>query len=581
MTWFTNLRTATKLMAGFALAALAAVVVGLLGVTELSVVRDRNRTADRDAAAHNALNDAALAMTQVSVAVRDVLLADTPEAMAAAVARRAEVTDRLNKDLDQASELSLLPAEKAAIARIVALRHEIKADNDLVVADAAKDRAAALEALRTRSTPQVTKVREETEKLQQDYDARLAAGRATSEAEYQSTRITTFVVIAIAVVFALLAGWLIARSLSAPLGQAVAVLDRVAAGDFTATMALDRKDEVGQLAASVDRATSKMRGALTQVRSVSESVAGSAQELAGAAQGISSGAQQQASSLEESAASIEEMTATIKQSADNARQASQLALGSRESAEKGGQVVAEAVAAMAEINQSSKKIAEIITAIDEIAFQTNLLALNAAVEAARAGEQGRGFAVVATEVRNLAQRSATAAKEIKSLIQDSVRKVEVGSDLVNRSGATLAEIVSSVKRVTDIVTEMASAAREQSTGIDQINKAITQMDQVTQSNAASTEEMSATASGLTDQAEQLRGTVAKFRLGGRDDAAAPPVKKQRPTSGIIVRIPSSRPALRSAAQPGRNGHAGGSNGHGASTMDALMADLDDAGFEET
>ncbi len=286
MTWFTNLRTATKLMAGFALAALAAVVVGLLGVTELSVVRDRNRTADRDAAAHNALNDAALAMTQVSVAVRDVLLADTPEAMAAAVARRAEVTDRLNKDLDQASELSLLPAEKAAIARIVALRHEIKADNDLVVADAAKDRAAALEALRTRSTPQVTKVREETEKLQQDYDARLAAGRATSEAEYQSTRITTFVVIAIAVVFALLAGWLIARSLSAPLGQAVAVLDRVAAGDFTATMALDRKDEVGQLAASVVRATSKLRVALTQVRSVSESVAGSAQELAGAAQGI-------------------------------------------------------------------------------------------------------------------------------------------------------------------------------------------------------------------------------------------------------------------------------------------------------
>ena len=192
-------------------------------------------------------------------------------------------------------------------------------------------------------------------------------------------------------------------------------------------------------------------------------------------------------------------------------------------------------------------------------------------------------AVVATEVRNLAQRSATAAKEIKSLIQDSVRKVEVGSELVNRSGATLAEIVSSVKRVTDIVTEMASAAREQSTGIDQINKAITQMDQVTQSNAASTEEMSATASGLTDQAEQLRGTVAKFRLGGRDDAAAraAPIKKQRPTSGIIVRIPSSRPAIRSAAQPGRNGHANGKNGHGASTMDALMADLGDAGFEET
>lgn len=278
--------------------------------------------------------------------------------------------------------------------------------------------------------------------------------------------------------------------------------------------------------------------AITNVDEISTAVAAASQQLAAAAEQLSSGAQQSASSLEETASSLEEMTATVKQNADNADQANQLANTSRGTAEQGGEVVASAVTAMAEINQASKKIADIITTIDEIAFQTNLLALNAAVEAARAGEQGRGFAVVAGEVRNLAQRSATAAREIKGLIQDSVQKVETGSALVNRSGDTLSAIVASVKKVTDIVAEIAAASREQSAGIEQINKAVAQMDQVTQSNASQTEEMSGTAVALSGQAENLQAVVAQFNINKSAE--------QRPTA-------ASRAISSEVARPAKNG----------------------------
>ncbi len=271
-------------------------------------------------------------------------------------------------------------------------------------------------------------------------------------------------------------------------------------------------DAVGQVAAALQQAVSAIKEALIEVRDVATTVSSAAEQLTSASREITSGAQTQASSLEETASSLEEITSTVKQNSDNAQQARQLANGSRDVAEKGGAVVNEAVQAMSEINQSSKKIADIITTIDEIAFQTNLLALNAAVEAARAGEQGRGFAVVAAEVRNLAQRSASAAKEIKTLIQDSVRKVENGTDLVNRSGSTLSEIVNSVKRVTDIVSEIAAASREQLSGVEQVNKAVSQMDRVTQGNAAQTEEMSGTAAALLSHSVQLSELVGRFTL---------------------------------------------------------------------
>jgi methyl-accepting chemotaxis protein len=316
--------------------------------------------------------------------------------------------------------------------------------------------------------------------------------------------------------------FLLRQQISRPISRLIALVKDIAEGegDLTKRLTVQNKDEIGELAYWFNTFLDKIHNLVGQVKSTAIQVASASQQVSVGVAHLSGGSQQQASSLEETAASLEEITGTVKQNADNARQANRLALSSRDTAEKGGQVVETAVTAMAEINKSSKKIADIITTIDEIAFQTNLLALNAAVEAARAGEQGRGFAVVASEVRNLAQRSATAAKEIKALIQDSVAKVESGSELVNKSGHTLGEIVSSVKQVTDIIGEIATASEEQSTGIDQVNRAVTQMDHVVQSNAAETEEMSSTAQSLSSQAQQLQVLVARFKLGGEQKSRA-------------------------------------------------------------
>ena len=339
-----------------------------------------------------------------------------------------------------------------------------------------------------------------------------------------------------------------AQELQRKVATVLEIVNAVADGKFDIEIPNLGDDAIGQVAAALGQAVSAMKSALSEVRDVSGTVSSAAEQLTAVSREITAGAQTQASSLEETASSLEEITSTVKQNTDNAQQARQLANGSRDIAEKGGNVVSEAVQAMGEINQSSKKIADIITTIDEIAFQTNLLALNAAVEAARAGEQGRGFAVVAAEVRNLAQRSASAAKEIKALIQDSVRKVENGTDLVNRSGQTLSEIVSSVKRVTDIVSEIAAASKEQLAGIEQVNKAVSQMDRVTQANASQTEEMSGTATSLLSHSVQLRDLVGRFQLesGNHQEARAPRATREssnaKSSSSSRAQRPVSVPA---------------------------------------
>jgi len=332
--------------------------------------------------------------------------------------------------------------------------------------------------------------------------------REAVSATIKGTIIGILLAIALAVVITLL----IVRSITAPLAKTVVALEQVADGDLTVAVDVDTKDEIGVMAKSLNRAVERLNSTMQQVAENASNASSSSQQLAAASEAIASGAQEQAASLEETSASLEEITATVRQSADNAQQASQLASGSKDTALQGQEVVSKAITAMVEINVASSKISEIISTIDEIAFQTNLLAVNAAVEAARAGDEGRGFAVVASEVRSLAQRSAVAAKEIKVLIQDTLRKVEAGSALVNHSGETLQGIVGSVKRVTDIVGEIAAASGEQSAGIEQVNTAMTQMDQVTQSNSAQTEELSATAQSLSEQASQLMELVNTFTL---------------------------------------------------------------------
>ena len=335
-----------------------------------------------------------------------------------------------------------------------------------------------------------------------------------------SARRSLIVLGLVALVVSIVLGLLLARSITTPLRRAVGLARQVAAGDLTTDIRAESRDEVGDLLDALSSMSTNLRKTVTEVRAGTENIVTASRQISTGNMDLSSRTEQQAGSLEETASSMEELTSTVRQNADNAREANVLAKNASQIAAHGGEVVSQVVSTMASINASSKKIGDIIAVIDGIAFQTNILALNAAVEAARAGEQGRGFAVVASEVRNLAQRSAAAAKEIRGLISDSVQKVDAGERLVGEAGATMQEIVQGIGRVTDIMAEIASASAEQSTGIEQVNEAITQMDGMTQQNAALVEEAAAASASLQEQATTLAQLVSVFNLGQGAPAGA-------------------------------------------------------------
>ncbi len=374
----------------------------------------------------------------------------------------------------------------------------------------------------------------------------------------------------LALVLATLLGMWIARSITGPIKQAVLVAQAVAGGDLSLPIDVGSEDEAGQLLAALKEMQQSLATVVANVRQGAQSVSSASGEIAQGTQDLSSRTEQQASALEQTAASMEQLSATVKQNADSARQANQLAVSASAIAAQGGAVVAQVVGTMKGINDASRKIADIIGVIDGIAFQTNILALNAAVEAARAGEQGRGFAVVATEVRSLAGRSAQAAKEIKALIDTSVERVEQGTALVDEAGVTMAEVVGSIRRVTDLMGEISAASNEQSQGVSQVGEAVIQMDQVTQQNAALVEEMAAAAGSLESQAQELVMTVSMFKLDPSQDAAM-----LRPTSiQPISRAPISSTAprkLASSIKPQPIPHSKAASIAGPATVGALMA----------
>ena len=391
-----------------------------------------------------------------------------------------------------------------AIDPVIALRRAAAVDGSLdavVAAEQAGKGKAAMDAMRI-LLADIGKT-----------ESMLLGQRGQEAAALQSR--TTWVLLGGGVIAALLAcmlAILLTRNITRPLVEAVALAQRVAQGDLSSDIVVRSHDETGQLMAALRDMNTALVGIVGEVRGGTDTIATASAQIAVGTMDLSSRTEQQASSLEETASSMEELTAAVKQNADNALAARSLASAASSVAVKGGAVVSEVVQTMGSINASSRKIADIIGVIDGIAFQTNILALNAAVEAARAGEQGRGFAVVATEVRNLAQRSASAAKEIKGLIDDSVEKVGTGSKLVDQAGATMQEVVDSVQRLSAIIGEITDASEEQRLGIEQVNEAISQMDQVTQQNAALVEEAAAAANAMQDQAAQLSHAVQVFRL---------------------------------------------------------------------
>ncbi len=524
-----NLKVGTRLGLGFASVIGLMLVLTILSFTRMTQIKENlDKIAEHHMAAISNVSEMREAAQTIAIVVRNIVLLSDVESIAAeskriegARAYYQETAKSLTSMADEGTSDSALLAQleetrianQQAVDKILQLPIAPIIDTGKVQAkpvafnriEMAKELMVAVQSTQTNWLKALNGVLSAEEKQAQD-------AVDVAHGVYANARLLVIAMSSAVLLLGLSIAWMLTRSVVRPLQQAVRIADAVAQGNLTQLIEVKAKDETGQMLQSLKTMNESLGNIVSEVRQNTDTITTASQQIAAGNSDLSSRTEQQASTLEETASSMEELTATVKQNAENAKHANQLAATASSIAVKGGHVVGEVVQTMASISTSSKKIVDIISVIESIAFQTNILALNAAVEAARAGEQGRGFAVVASEVRNLAQRSAAAAKEIKALIGDSVDKVEAGSRQVDQAGATMDEIVSAVKRVTDIMYEISAASNEQSAGIEQVNQAIIQMDEVTQQNAALVEEASAAAEAMREQAQSLAQIVSVFQL---------------------------------------------------------------------
>jgi len=548
MKWFYDLNITTKLITSFLVVIVLVLALGSFSVVQLSKVSD---TSD-DLASNwlpsiRTLAELKLAAARLRSQEQGQLLAANPQEAAGFATDMIQQINNLQKSRKQYEGLISAPEERA-------LYPELSKNIDLylnshqqfieLLGKDQKEQANKL--LKGDAAKQYLAMIDQAEKLVNINDDGASNANRLAKDTYASSRLWIVGIMAFCAATAMLLALWVSRVIALPLAEALKVARQVADGDLTATIQPRGKDETGQLLDALKIMNDKLLQIVSEVRQGTDTITTASNEIATGNMDLSSRTEQQAGSLEETASAMEELTSTVKQNADNARQANQLAVSASSVAIQGGDVVGQVVSTMGSINESSKKIVDIISVIDGIAFQTNILALNAAVEAARAGEQGRGFAVVASEVRSLAQRSSAAAKEIKLLIDDSV------------SGSTMDDVVSSVKRVTDIVGEITAATQEQSVGLEEINRAIVQMDEVTQQNAALVEQAAAAAQSLQEQAGNLSQTVSVFKLDQRglsssSSTAARPTKtvntKALTTTSRALGKPAPKAIGKSKATP--------------------------------
>ena len=530
-----NLKIGRRLGLGFMAVLVLSIIITAVGAWQLKYVSGLTKEMVQESVVKERLASdwarniyAAATRTTAIAKSSDPALASF---FAKAAAESANATTELIKQIEA---LLSTEAEKKLYAELVEIRKTYSSSRDEIAKLKAGGKTEeAMKLLDSTFLPSAELYQKKVTEFLDIQRGMLNSKASTIEKAELSSRIELIVLGTIAVLLGMFAAWWLTRSITRPLDEAVIVAETVAAGDLTAQIEVKYQDETGKLLQALKNMNASLVGIVAQVRTGSDSLMTAASQIAAGNQDLSSRTEQQASSLEETASSMEELTTTVRHNGESAAQANQLAISASDIASKGGTVVSEVVQMMEAINASSKKMVDIINVIDGIAFQTNILALNAAVEAARAGEQGRGFAVVASEVRNLAQRSASAAREIKTLIDDSVGKIESGSRLVNEAGSTMTEIVGSIRSVTDIMGEITAATREQVDGIAQVNQAVSQMDQVTQQNAALVEEAAAAAESMQHQTAALVQAVSVFNIGHSSvqTQAGPTTRLPRPSEG--------------------------------------------------